>query len=205
MVLVEALAAGLPVVAAHSGAIPEVLDDHGHLFAPGDWPALARILARRFLGDPASADWRHYGRLAGFTNRKEKYRRANGLYPFVLLHEASGRTYRQASKFLSEVKKMFEEKKKRQMLSNHGVRVGSTDSSLKSIEDFRRRSVYCGDHTRSDLAYAIYALAHGVPESIVRDQLASRDLNHKGNQKRQQEYLDRTVLKARSRLSESHP
>lgn len=179
--------------------------DHGEVLTKELSTFVARILARRFLGDPASADWRHYGRLAGFTNRKEKYRRANGLYPFVLLHEASGRTYRQASKFLSEVKKMFEEKKKRQMLTNHCVSVGSTDSSLKSIEDFRRRSVYCGDHTRSDLAYAIYALAHGVPESIVRDQLASRDLNHKGNQKRQQEYLDRTVLKARSRLSESHP
>ena len=64
----------------------------------------ARLLARRFRGDPASADWRHYGRLAGFTNRKEKYRKENGLYPFVLLHEASGRTYKRASELLGEVK-----------------------------------------------------------------------------------------------------
>lgn len=172
--------------------------DHGEVLPRELSTFVARILARRFLGDPASADWRHYGRLAGFTNRKEKYRKENGLYPFVLLHEASGRTYPQASEFLSEVKEMFEEaEKKKQILINHGVRVGRTESSLKTIEDFRRRSVYCGDHTRSDLAYAIYALAHGVPERIVREQLASRDLNHKGNQKRQREYLDRTVLKAR--------
>lgn len=179
--------------------------DHGEVLPRELSTFVARILARRFLGDPASADWRHYGRLAGFTNRKEKYRRANGLYPFVLLHEASGRAYRQASRFLPEAKEMFEEKKKRQMLVNQGVDVGTRESSLKTIEDFRRRSVYCGDRTRSDLAYAIYALAHGVAENIVREQLASRDLNHKGNQKRQKDYLDRTVLKAFSRLRESHP
>jgi glycosyltransferase involved in cell wall biosynthesis len=45
MVLAEAMAAGLDIVATDSGAIPEVLDGHGTLFAPGDWPALARLLA----------------------------------------------------------------------------------------------------------------------------------------------------------------
>jgi glycosyltransferase involved in cell wall biosynthesis len=45
MVLAEAAAAGLPIAAASSGAIPEVLRGHGTLFAPGDWQALAEILA----------------------------------------------------------------------------------------------------------------------------------------------------------------
>jgi len=44
MVLAEAAAAGLPIVAASSGAIPEVLRDHGRLFPPGDWEALALAL-----------------------------------------------------------------------------------------------------------------------------------------------------------------
>src|SRR5256714_1053191 len=52
----------------------------------------ARLFARRVFGDPASADLRHFGGLAGFTNRKEKDRKENGVYPFVFLHEASGRT-----------------------------------------------------------------------------------------------------------------
>jgi len=30
----------------------------------------AKELARRFGGDPSSADWRHFGRLAGFTKSK---------------------------------------------------------------------------------------------------------------------------------------
>ena len=38
MVLAEAMAAGLDILAAESGAIPEVLDGDGTLVAPGDWP-----------------------------------------------------------------------------------------------------------------------------------------------------------------------
>jgi glycosyltransferase involved in cell wall biosynthesis len=45
MVLAEAEAAGVPVVAAASGAIPEVVADDGVLFRPGDWLGLARLLA----------------------------------------------------------------------------------------------------------------------------------------------------------------
>ncbi len=49
--------------------------------------SIARALARRFNGDPYSADWRHMGRLAGFTNRKEEHKKRDGHHPFVLLHE----------------------------------------------------------------------------------------------------------------------
>ena len=45
MVLAEAMAAGVPVVASTSGAIPEVVGDDGETFPPGDWLGLARILA----------------------------------------------------------------------------------------------------------------------------------------------------------------
>ena len=45
MVLAEALAAGVPIIAAMSGAIPEVLDGTGALVAPGDWLGIARAIA----------------------------------------------------------------------------------------------------------------------------------------------------------------
>jgi glycosyltransferase involved in cell wall biosynthesis len=46
MVLAEALATGVPVLASSSGAIPEVLAGAGTLFPPGDWPRLAELLDR---------------------------------------------------------------------------------------------------------------------------------------------------------------
>jgi hypothetical protein len=179
--------------------------NHGEVLSKELSTVAARLLARRFLGDPASADWRHYGRLAGFTNRKEKYRRENGLYPFVVLHEASGRTYRRAGEFLEEVSQTFCAMKEKESTRERFLETRSGPRPLKSIEDFRSRSVYGGDQTRSDLAYAIYALAHGVSESALREQLGSRDLSHKGNEKRQQQYLDRTLSKARTRVKEVHP
>lgn len=45
MVLVEAMAGHVPIVAAGSGAIPEVVGESGTLFTPGDWLGLADVLA----------------------------------------------------------------------------------------------------------------------------------------------------------------
>jgi glycosyltransferase involved in cell wall biosynthesis len=55
MVLVEAMAAGRPVVAAASGAIPEVTGGYARLFAPGDWVGLADALAKGPLATPLGA------------------------------------------------------------------------------------------------------------------------------------------------------
>lgn len=52
-------------------------------------PALATLVAKRLAeiygADRASADWRHLGRLAGFTNRKPERRQRDDLAPWVKL------------------------------------------------------------------------------------------------------------------------
>ena len=55
-VLIEAMAAGRPVIASDSGASREIIDDgqQGVLFPPGDHDALTRAIAR-VLSDPALA------------------------------------------------------------------------------------------------------------------------------------------------------
>jgi len=62
--------------------------------------AAARLLADRYDGDPNSAAWRHYGRLAGFTNRKNKHQRPDGTYPLVLLRAATGGQAPAGARFL---------------------------------------------------------------------------------------------------------
>jgi len=56
----------------------------------GEGTAVARALAERFGGDMSSANWRHMGRLAGFTNRKEEHRQPDGRYPYVRLRDGGG-------------------------------------------------------------------------------------------------------------------
>ena len=53
--------------------------------------AIAQQLANEYDADKASADSRHYGRLAGFTNRKDKYSSRQGYQPWVLCRESSGK------------------------------------------------------------------------------------------------------------------
>ena len=68
--------------------------NHGRILSDHTFSTqAAKELARRFGGDPSSADWRHFGRLAGFTNQKPKRRLRNGLAPFVRLHRSEGSTY----------------------------------------------------------------------------------------------------------------
>jgi hypothetical protein len=161
------------------------------------------LLASRFRGDLASADWRHYGRLAGFTNRKDKHRRTDGTYPYVRLHEATGAVYSKAVTFLAEAKSLYEAEKSKLPPPSSLRQSRMCRSNLKSIEDFRARPIYGGDHTGVDLAYAVYTLAHGVPENEGRNALGSRDLTHKGDRKRHEEYIDRTIEKARDRTGDN--
>jgi len=52
--------------------------------------AVTRDLAARYGGDMSSANWRHMGRLAGFTNRKEEHTQPDGRHPYARLHDAGG-------------------------------------------------------------------------------------------------------------------
>jgi hypothetical protein len=45
--------------------------------------AAGKLLAMAYGGDPASTDWRHLGRLAGFTNQKPGRRTLRGYAPWV--------------------------------------------------------------------------------------------------------------------------
>ena len=67
---------------------------------------------------------------------------------------------------------------------------------LKTIDMFRADVRYGGDGTRIDLAYAVYAFSRGVTATEVEAAIRSRDLSHKGNERRQNDYVERTIKKA---------
>ena len=66
-----------------------------HVSASSLEPFIATVIARRLAGayggDPASADWCHLGRLAGFTNQKPARRTLLGYAPWVkVVHARAG-------------------------------------------------------------------------------------------------------------------
>jgi len=173
---------------------------HGERLSKEVSTAAARTLAEKFGGDRGAADWRHFGRLAGFCNRKAKYLDAStGLYPFVRLIEAAGSIYPEAARFLAGVKYELERRNsERETLRSWQLMHANVISpqKLKSIDAFRADGRYGGDGTRVDLAYAVYALSHGISTEEVDHVIRSRDLSHKGSERRQDDYVARTIKKA---------
>ena len=158
----------------------------------------AKELARRFGGDPSSADWRHFGRLAGFTNQKPKRRLQNGFSPFVRLRRSDGRIYSAAGRFLEELKslaKTFSVERTAWTTS----RFSSTEDSVRPLTEFHKNPRYEGDMHRADMAWAVHAASRGLAKEQIRDEiLNARDLSKKGAPRRQFDYAQRTAIKALS-------
>ncbi len=173
--------------------------NHGRILFDRTFSTLvAKELARRFGGDPSSADWRHFGRLAGFTNQKPKRRLQNGFAPFVRLRQSEGRTYTAAREFLEEIESLAQ-KAGAQSSPRTISRKTSTEDSVRPITRFHRDPRYGGDLHRADMAWALHAASYGLSEQKIRDEiLYARNLSKKGGPKRQLDYAERTAIKALS-------
>ena len=169
--------------------------NHGELLDRRTSTQAARALADRFGGDPGAADWRHFGRLAGFTNRKPAYAGRDGLFPFVRIVEFQPGVYPIAPCFVGEIRCAAIEQGK----GSRNASAINHRGSL-SIDDFRADPRYSGDGNRIDLAYALYALGHGGTEEAVGAAMRTRDLSKKGSEARQSAYVARTIAKARTQL-----
>ena len=177
---------------------------HGETLDKRTSTAAARALAEKFGGDPGAADWRHFGRLAGFTNRKPGYLQADGLYPFVRIAERNSYgPFPHSLSFLAEIRSTLNHERPSRNRSAPSPRP-SINVPFKTIDDFRAEPFYAGDGNRIDLAFAVYALAHGVDEDVIRSAIQTRDLSKKGPQERQSAYVARTVSKALRHLNGSH-
>ena len=107
--------------------------------------------------------------------------------------------YPKAELFLGSLAAELErEREERRRLRDWAASRSSSVSTatVKSIDEFRADERYGGDGNRIDLAYAIYAFARGLGSGEVSAAIRSRDLSHKGNDRRQEEYVERTIKKA---------
>lgn len=174
--------------------------NHGQVLPKAASTVAARLLAERFDGDKGCADWRHFGRLAGFTNRKEKYKQASGDFPFVRLTEASpSLVYSKSHSTIARARAEVEASAN--TTKSTRPQTFRRSGRILTIDHFRANPRYAGDGNRIDLAYATYAVSHGVPESDVAAAIMTRDLSKKGTARRQADYVNRTIKKAIARAT----
>lgn len=85
---------------------------------------LCKNIAVKYGGDKDSADWRHYGRLAGFTNQKPDYIDDTGKRPFVLLRSSWGKVCPKGPEMLLKAQSIVENRKKKDQKPKYRPTVG---------------------------------------------------------------------------------
>ena len=164
---------------------------------------IAQTLAGRYQGDPSAADWRRFGRLPGFTNCKPKYRKDNGLYPYVLLRSCTGNQYRMAALLRLELTKQFQlqEHERQARIAQHRAAVfppgRGTRYSHLSLERFRTAPKYHDRPAAADIAFCVAAYSLGMPDDAMANTLDSEYLSRDPNPARKAAYIRRTMAKAR--------
>jgi len=169
---------------------------------------VARTLAEKYQGDVNSADWHHFGRLAGFTNTKPEYRDKQGRSPFVLIHEANGMIAKRGISTLKELKAThikqdpIQSKPKLRVLSPNCPRKITSSLYAHTVKSITARNqdkawVKKADASRLDYMVALDLLQQGYdPHQIQRalhigsPQLSTRKAGHLDD------YLTRTLTKA---------
>jgi RepB DNA-primase from phage plasmid len=170
--------------------------NHGQILDAPASTLAAKALAERFGGDPSSADWRHFGRLAGFTNPKRERQLLSGMRPFARLRSAIGHVYSKADEFVTGIRASsdgrIDQGEKPRQRRRRRAHVG-----VKPLQEFHAAPAYGGDLHRADMAWARHAAGRGMTLEQIKDELLNgRDLSKKGSRKRQLEYAERTARKA---------
>ena len=170
--------------------------NHGQVLEAPMSTRAAKALVERFGGDTSSADWRHFGRLAGFTNPKRERLWPSGMRPFARLRSATGRVYPKATEFLAGIRASGDGREMRaEEPRKPGRHKGKVE--VRALSEFHEAPVYGGDLHRADMAWAKHAAGCGMTLEQIKDELlGGRDLSKKGGRKRQLEYAERTARKA---------
>ena len=182
---------------------------------PATATAIARQLAHTYGGDLASADWRHLGRLAGFTNQKPLRRQSNGYAPWVrLLYAQVGLALNGAS-LVQAAEQLIGSLTSPFTVTNatgsHDCELGSSTSSALSAA----RDIYQAwlqrlqipqrfprpDWSIADKWIAKELLRRGTPVAIVAELLRCGSPGFPRHHSDPENYLRRTVERALGKLT----
>ncbi|MGI4830360.1 MAG: RepB family DNA primase [Janthinobacterium lividum] len=157
----------------------------------------AKVLAVQFGADTNAADWRRFGRAAGFTNRKPQHCTEQGLYPVARLISHSGEPFAAATGFVTRLLNLQKSIKEQRMI--HRQRYAVPPSRIVcglTLSRFRRSARYEGRPAAADLAFSIAACSQGWAEKDIAAALSIDYLSRDTSQSRKAAYIRRTISKA---------
>ena len=154
---------------------------------------IARKLAREYDADPASADSRHYGRLAGFTNRKDKHTTRTGYQPWVLLRESKGKTATAGPALVQQAGQQIEQAQRQQEKAR---RLASLELPERQLSRHRRTAL---DEYRSEMAGLVKRFGDDLSKC---DFIAAQKLASRG---RSAEEIGKAMAEASPALAERKP
>ena len=104
----------------------------------------AQGLAKQYGGDPNSADSRHYGRLAGFTNQKPQHAR-DGRQPYVLAHDCPGKAARAALAYLERIERYLDGvaaqcERENRLEALETAKTGGYGSQYDPVKEYQRQA-----------------------------------------------------------------
>lgn len=166
-------------------------------------PALMTIiggyLATQYNGDQGSKDFRHLGRAAGFTNRKEEHRLDDGMYPYVLLMESSGAIAERAKELIrqaiviQENQRQEQRKRKQAYVLKAGEGLDAVTILFQKGMEFMMKRHQDIDMSRAEAAVVVHLLKGGYSADHIRavmESSASIMARKKGHV---EDYVNRTV------------
>ncbi len=166
----------------------------------------AQHIAIKYGTDRASSDWRHFGRLAGFTNRKRQYVDDHGNLPFVKIYQAEKTLVKNGFDYVARIisKKTEEEKARLNTVQDRIIRYESTDHEERAAVTYKeciaRAESHYGNEFNSSVAdwQAVNRLIKiGFSNEIIEAVLYKHSKSVEKRQGvNQQKYIDRTLQKA---------
>jgi DNA primase RepB-like protein len=165
--------------------------------------AIARQLAREYHGDPASADWRHLGRLAGFTNQKPARLTGRGYAPWVRILHAQPALAPNATALLESAMNLWQP-------AGHPTVRPLSNSRTASISAAKASAIYHHyvrlwritqrfprpDWSIVDLWVAKHLLSLGMPSTDVQDIVRMGSPRFPRQHGDPDDYLRRTLARA---------
>ena len=168
---------------------------------------ISRQLADIYSADPNSSDVGHFFRLAGYTNRKEKYCCQNGLYPFVKLFPGrikvatKGETY--ISQVIQGIQSGFIELPSSDIATPPALQAARKNGNMGCFAYVEKvyQSGSIDDISSLDFKAAMYASRKGFSIEAIKDAMLKLSPNIEQRKKGHiNDYLDRTIDNALARL-----